>query len=142
MTDLRERIQSRLSGSYKLGRELSGGGMSRVFLAEDHSLGRTVVIKVLAPELAAGINAERFRREIMLAAQLQHPHIVPVLSAGVADDLPYFVMPFVVGESLRNKLLDEKGMPAVDIVNVLRDVAKALNFAHSQGVVHRDIKPD
>ncbi|HEX5577428.1 MAG TPA: serine/threonine-protein kinase, partial [Gemmatimonadaceae bacterium] len=142
MGELREQLQARLSGSYKLGREMSGGGMSRVFVAEDSSLGRTVVIKVLAPELAAGLNAERFKREIMLAAQLQHPHIVPVLSAGIADDLPYFVMPFVVGESLRNRLLDEKGMPTVETVSVLKDVAKALAFAHAQGVVHRDIKPD
>ena len=142
MADLREQLQARLSGSYTLGREMSGGGMSRVFVAEDSSLGRTVVIKVLAPELAAGLNAERFKREIMLAAQLQHPHIVPVLSAGIADDLPYFVMPFVVGESLRSRLLDETGMPTVESVPILRDVAKALGFAHSQGVMHRDIKPD
>jgi serine/threonine-protein kinase len=78
----------------------------------------------------------------MLAAQLQHPHIVPVLAAGVADDLPYFVMPFVVGESLRNRLLAETGLPIPETVSVLRDVAKALAFAHAQGVVHRDIKPD
>ena len=142
MAELREQLQARLSGSYKLGREMSGGGMSRVFVAEDSALGRTVVIKVLAPELAAGLNAERFKREIMLAAQLQHPHIVPVLAAGVADDLPYFVMPFVVGESLRNRLLTETGMPTVETVSILKDVAKALSFAHAQGVVHRDIKPD
>jgi eukaryotic-like serine/threonine-protein kinase len=142
MTELREVLQARLSGVYKLGRELSGGGMSRVFVAEDAALGRTVVIKVLAPELAAGLNAERFKREIMLAAQLQHPHIVPVLAAGVAEDLPYFVMPFVVGESLRNRLLGEAGLPIPETVSILRDVAKALSFAHAQGVVHRDIKPD
>ena len=142
MTELREVLQARLSGSYQLGRELSGGGMSRVFLAQDEALGRTVVVKVLAPELAAGLNAERFKREIMLAAQLQHPHIVPVLAAGVADDLPYFVMPFVVGESLRNRLLGETGLPMPETVSILRDVAKALSFAHAQGVVHRDIKPD
>ncbi|MGK2963589.1 MAG: protein kinase domain-containing protein [Gemmatimonadaceae bacterium] len=142
MADLREQLQARLSGSYTLGRELSGGGMSRVFMAEDSVLGRAVVIKVLAPDLAAGLNAERFKREIMLAAQLQHPHIVPVLSAGVAEDLPYFVMPFVVGESLRNLLIGEAGLGTSDTVNVLRDVAKALSFAHDQGVIHRDIKPD
>jgi serine/threonine-protein kinase len=142
MTSLREELQARLSGSYTLGRELSGGGMSRVFVAEDAALGRTVVIKVLAPELAASINAERFKREILLAAQLQHPHIVPVLAAGIADELPYFVMPFVVGESLRNRLIGETGLSLVETVSVLRDVAKALAFAHAQGVVHRDIKPD
>jgi serine/threonine-protein kinase len=142
LADLRDQLQARLSGSYTLGRELSGGGMSRVFVAEDSSLGRTVVIKMLAPELAAGLNAERFKREIMLAAQLHHAHIVPVLSAGVADDLPYFVMPFVVGEALRNRLIGETGLPLVETVNVLRDVAQALSFAHAQGVVHRDIKPD
>lgn len=116
--------------------------MSRVFVAEDAALGRTVVIKVLAPELAASINADRFKREIMLAAQLQHPHIVPVLAAGIADELPYFVMPFVVGESLRNRLIGETGLSLVETVSVLRDVGKALAFAHAQGVVHRDIKPD
>jgi serine/threonine-protein kinase len=142
MASLREDLQARLSGAYKLGRELSGGGMSRVFVAEDSSLGRTVVIKVLAPELAAGLNAERFKREIMLAAQLQHPHIVPVLAAGIADELPYFVMPFVNGEALRNKLLPEVGLSLPEVVSVLRDVGKALAFAHAQGVVHRDIKPD
>src|SRR5215217_7272323 len=120
MASLREDLQARLSGSYKLGRELSGGGMSRVFVAEDSALGRSVVIKVLAPELAAGLNAERFKREIMLAAQLQHPHIVPVLAAGVAEDLPYFVMPFVVGESLRNRLLGEMGIPILETITVLR----------------------
>src|SRR5688500_1505938 len=108
MPDVRERLQARLAGSYTLGRELTGGGMSRVFVAEDASLGRTVVVKVLPPDLAAGFNTQRFKREIMLAAQLQHPHIVPVLAAGVADDLPYFVMPFVVGESLRHALSSAK----------------------------------
>ncbi len=141
MPELRERLQKGLSGSFKLGRELLGGGMSRVFVAEDASLGRTVVVKVLMPDLAAGLNAQRFKREIMLAAQLQHPHIVPVLAAGVADDLPYFVMPFVVGESLR-KRITENGLSVPETVSVLRDVARALSFAHEQGVVHRDIKPD
>ena len=142
MPELRERLQARLSGSYTLGRELVGGGMSRVFVAEDASLGRTVVVKVLPPDLAAGLNTQRFKREIMLAAQLQHPHIVPVLAAGVADDLPYFVMPFVAGESLRNAISSGKGLSTAETISVLRDVARALAFAHEQGVVHRDIKPD
>ena len=142
MPELRERLQARLSGSYTLGRELVGGGMSRVFVAEDASLGRTVVVKVLPPNLAAGLNTQRFKREIMLAAQLQHPHIVPVLAAGVADELPYFVMPFVNGESLRNALSSGKRLSIAETISVLRDVARALAFAHEQGVVHRDIKPD
>ena len=142
MTELREELQSYLSGSYQLGRELTGGGMSRVFVAEDSVLGRRVVVKVLPPDLAAGINAERFRREIQLAAHLQHAHIVPVLTAGTAGTLPYFVMPFVEGESLRSRLLGEQGIPVVEAVWILRDVARALGFAHSHGVVHRDVKPD
>jgi len=142
MTELREELQSYLSGSYELGRELTGGGMSRVFVAEDSVLGRRVVVKVLPPNLAAGINAERFRREITLAANLQHAHIVPVLTAGTAGELPYFVMPFVEGESLRSRLIGEQGMPVIETVWILRDVARALGFAHSHGVVHRDVKPD
>ena len=98
---LDEQLQIALGDAYLLERELGGGGMSRVFLALDKALGRRVVVKVLLPELAAGVNVERFRREILLAAQLQHPHIVPLLSAGEAGTLPYFIMPFVAGESLR-----------------------------------------
>src|SRR5688500_7039904 len=142
MPELRERLQARLSGSYTLGRELTGGGMSRVFVAEDASLGRTVVVKVLPPDLAAGLNTQRFKREIMLAAQLQHPHIVPVLASGVADVLPDLVMPFVAVESLRHTLSRGKGLSTGETISVLRDVARALAFAHEQGVVHRDIKPD
>src|SRR3712207_4683093 len=103
---LRNELQTSLGDSYRLERELGGGGMSRVFLAEDAALGRPVVIKVLAPELVAGINADRFRREIQLSAQLQHPHIVPVLSAGEMGGIPFFVMPYVEGESLRNRVRD------------------------------------
>src|SRR4051812_8038744 len=105
MTDtLKEAIEAQLGGAYAFERELGGGGMSRVFLAEERALSRRVVIKVLPAELAAEVNVERFRREIQLAAKLQHPYIVPVLSTGVAGTLPYYVMPFIEGESLRARL--------------------------------------
>jgi serine/threonine-protein kinase len=142
MTDLRDRLQASLGESYRLDRELGGGGMSRVFVAQDTRLGREVVVKVLSPDLAAGVNSDRFHREILVAAQLQHPHIVPVLAAGETDGLPYFTMPYVAGESLRRRLDGGKPLPVVDAVAVLRDVARALAYAHEHGVVHRDIKPD
>jgi serine/threonine protein kinase len=116
--------------------------MSRVFLALERALGRKVVVKVLLPELAAGVNVERFRREIQLAAQLQHPHIVPLLSAGEADGLPYFIMPFVTGESLRTRVAREGEFPIAETVRILRDVVSALAYAHAYGVIHRDVKPD
>ena len=138
---LAQKLATSLGSTFELKRELGGGGMSRVFLAHDRSLGRDVVVKLLLPELAAGISIERFRREITLAARLQHPNIVTVLSAGEADGLPYFTMPFVRGESLRSLL--ERG-ERVDIrraIRILRDVSCALARAHEEGVVHRDIKP-
>ena len=116
--------------------------MSRVFLAEEVSLGRQVVIKVLPPEMAAGVNQDRFRREVQLAARLQHPHIVPLLSAGSAGDLLYYVMPFIEGESLRVKLAREGELPVGETARILREVTDALAYAHEKGVVHRDIKPD
>jgi tetratricopeptide (TPR) repeat protein len=142
MTELRDRLQASLGESYRLERELGGGGMSRVFVAQDTRLGREVVVKVLSPDLAAGVNSDRFHREILVAAQLQHPHIVPVLAAGETDGLPYFMMPYVAGESLRRRLDGGKPLPVVDAVAVLRDVARALAYAHEHGVIHRDIKPD
>jgi serine/threonine-protein kinase len=142
LTDVRARLQSSLGAAYTLERELGGGGMSRVFVARDEALGRDVVVKVLAPDLAAGVSAERFAREIRLAAALQEPHIVPVLAAGAtAEGLPYYTMPFVRGRSLRDRL-HEGPVPAAEAVEILRDVAKALAYAHRQGVVHRDIKPE
>ncbi len=128
--------------AYRIEHELGGGGMSRVFLAQDVALGRRVVIKVLPPEMAAGVNAERFRREIQLAASLQHPHIVPLLSAGASGDLLYYTMPFVEGESLRAKLARESELPIPEAIRIMRDVVDALAHAHAHGVVHRDIKPD
>jgi tRNA A-37 threonylcarbamoyl transferase component Bud32 len=140
--DLQEQLQAALGNAYLLERELGGGGMSRVFLAHERALNRKVVVKVLLPELAAGVNVERFRREIQLAAQLQHPHIVPLLAAGEAEQLPYFVMPFVNGESLRKRLAREGELPIGETVRILRDVVSALAYAHGCGVVHRDVKPD
>jgi len=139
--DLKDQLQSTLSGGYTLGRELTGGGMSRVFTATETSLRREVVVKVLPPERVAGINVERFRREILLAAGLQHAHIVPVLAAGETNGLPWFTMPFVDGESLRQRI-GRAPLPISETLSILRDVARALAYAHSRGVVHRDIKPD
>lgn len=116
--------------------------MSRVFVAEDVALGRRIVVKVLSPELAEGLSAERFTREIRLAARLQHPNVVPVLSAGtVPEGLPYYVMPFIDGASLRERL-GKGALPTADAVAVLRDVGRALAYAHAHGVVHRDVKPE
>ena len=141
MSTLRDDLQNTLGSSFTIQRELGGGGMSRVFLARDESLGRDVVIKVLPRELAAEMSAERFTREIKLAAALQHPHVIPVLSAGVSDGLPYYTMPFVRGESLR-VAMDKGAMSQSDATDILRDVARALRYAHAEGVVHRDIKPE
>jgi tetratricopeptide (TPR) repeat protein len=139
--DIRPQVQSSLGEAYTIERELGGGGMSRTYVAMERSLSRRVVVKVLSPELAAGVSVERFKREILLAAQMQHPHVVPVLSSGDASGLPWFTMPFVEGESLRTRL-SRGPLPTGEAVSVLRDVARALAFAHGRGVVHRDIKPD
>ena len=139
---LGERLQAALAGKYKIESELSGAGMSRVFLAEETALERKVVIKVLPPELSAAVSMDRFRREIRLAANLQHPNIVPVLIAGDADGLPFYVMPFVAGATLRARLTHSGQLPVAEVIAILRDVADALAYAHDQGIVHRDIKPD
>jgi eukaryotic-like serine/threonine-protein kinase len=139
--NLEDRLATSLGSTYSLERELGGGGMSRVFLADETSLGRPVVIKVLSPELAEGLSAERFEREIRVAARLQQANIVPVLRSGDIDGLPYYTMPFVAGESLRARLADGS-LNHRDAIAILRDVAKALAHAHAAGVVHRDIKPE
>jgi len=141
MTDFADHLQDALGANYQLDRELTGGGMSRVFVAIDRSLGRKVVVKVLPPELAAGVNRERFRREIQVAAQLQHPHIVPLLSAGEQGDLLWYTMPYIEGESLRAALERKKTFTAREVIRILHDVIDALAFAHERGVIHRDIKP-
>ena len=142
MADLQQRLQAAVGDSYRIEKELGGGGMSRVFLAEEVRLGRKVVIKVLPPEMGAGVNAERFEREIQLAAKLQHPHVVPLLTAGSSEDLLYYMMPYIEGESLRAKLAREGELPVSDAVKILKEVVDALAYAHRHGVVHRDIKPD
>jgi serine/threonine-protein kinase len=141
VTDIRDDLQAALGATYRFERELSGGGMSRVFVAEELELRRRVVIKVLPPDLAAGLSAERFRREIQLAASLQHPHIVPLFAAGEAAGLLYYTMPFVKGESLRERLAREGELPVADTVRILREVVDALACAHAEGIVHRDVKP-
>jgi TolB-like protein len=141
MSSISDRLLAALGGSYTIERELTGGGMALVFMGEDHDLGRKVVIKILPPELAASVSAERFRREILTVARLQHPHIVPILKAGEVDGLPYFVMPYVDGESIDVRLKRTGTMGVREAVGIMKDVARALAFAHERGVVHRDIKP-
>ncbi len=141
MPDTRALLQEALQWSHTLERELTGGGMATVFVANDNALNRRVVVKVLPADLAASVSVERFRREILLAAALQHPQIVPVILAGEVAGLPYFIMPYIDGESLRTRLT--RGPLAVrEAVNILRDVGRALAYAHDHDVVHRDIKPD
>jgi serine/threonine-protein kinase len=141
-TDLREQLQQILGATYTLDRELGGGGMSRVFIATESTLGRKVVVKVLPPEVAADVKVERFKREIQFLARLTHPHIVPLLAAGGQGGLFYYVMPFVQGESLRTRIIHRGELPVAQVVRTLREVASALAFAHENGIVHRDIKPD
>lgn len=141
LTDLRARLQKLLDADYAIERELGGGGMSRVFVATEKKLGRKVVIKVLSTELAATLSTGRFEREIQLAASLQQANIVPVLTAGQVEGTPYFTMPFVEGESLRGRLA-RGPLSEHEALSILRDVARALVYAHERGIVHRDIKPD
>ena len=136
------RLQAALGDAYALERELGGGGMSRLFVATERSLNRQVVIKVLPPELSSEVSAARFKKEIEVAAQLQHPHIVPLLAAGSGDGLLWYVMPYLRGESLRHRLKAAGKLPVRDAVRILVEVADALAFAHRQGIVHRDIKPE
>jgi serine/threonine-protein kinase len=141
MSTFEDQLKDSLSHAYDIERELGGGGMSRVFVATDRLLGRKIVIKLLSPELIAEVNRGRFRREIQVAAQLQHPHIVTLLSAGEHGDLVYYTMPFIDGESLKSALEKTGALPIRDVIRVLYDVVDALGYAHARGVVHRDIKP-
>ena len=143
MTDsLRSSLQSALGSGYRVERELGGGGMSRVFVARDLALDRDVGGKVLDRESTSGVCGDRFRREIQVIARLQHPHIMPILSAGTADGALYYVMPFMGGETLRARLAREGPMAVGEAARILREVLDALAFAHRHGVIHRDIKPE
>ncbi len=140
--DLDAQLRESLGRDYTIERELGPGGMARVFVASEVALGRRVVIKVLPPEMASVVLSERFRREISLAAQLRHPHIIPVLTAGGTNELLYYTMPFVEGETLRARLDRNDAIPLRGGIRMVREIADALAYAHSHGVVHRDIKPD
>ena len=140
--DLGAQLQAALGAAFRVERELVGGGMSRVFVAEETKLGRRVVVKVFPPEMRAVLSAERFHRETRLAAALRHPHIVPLLVAGESPDgLVYFTMPYIEGESLQHRLERQGRLPLAEVVPIVREVADALAYAHANGVIHRDIKP-
>jgi tRNA A-37 threonylcarbamoyl transferase component Bud32 len=141
VADLEQRLLEHFGASHSIQFELRGGGMSRVFVAEDVALKRKVVIKVLNPALAATVSVQRFQREISVVAKLNHPNIVPVLTAGEVDSLPYFIMPYIEGESLRGRI-GRGPLSLRETVAILKDVMRALAYAHSAGIVHRDIKPD
>jgi serine/threonine-protein kinase len=142
MSELVERLQQSVGDSLVIERELGDGGMSHLFVARERALGRAVVVKVLAAELAGALSVERFRREVQLLAGLQHAHIVPILAMGEAGDVLFYTMPFVEGESLRQRLAREGALPVGDVVVILRDILGALTYAHRRGVIHRDIKPE
>jgi len=142
MADLSERLDAALSDRYTIERELGSGGMATVYLAEDLKHHRKVAVKVLRPELAAALGSERFLREIEVTAGLTHPHILPLFDSGEADGFLYYVMPYIAGESLRQRLNRETQLPVDDARAIARQVAAALDFAHRHDVVHRDIKPE
>jgi serine/threonine-protein kinase len=142
MVDYSDRLQLAVAGRYRIERELGSGGMATVFLAQDLKHNRKVAIKVLQPELAAAMGPDRFLREIEISAKLQHPHILMLIDSGQVADSLYYVMPYVQGESLRERLDRAGVLPVDDAVRILRDVVDALAYAHRQGVVHRDMKPD
>src|SRR5687767_8282512 len=142
MTDLLPRLVAALASRYTIERELGRGGMATVYLAQDLKHRRPVAVKVLRPELTMALGPDRFLREIEIAAQFAHPHILPVFDSGEADGFLYYVMPYVVGESLRSRLIREGQLPIEDAVGIACDVANALAYAHAQGIVHRDIKPE
>jgi serine/threonine protein kinase len=140
--DLLENLRKSFADSYRVDAEMKGGGMSRLFMATDLALNRKVVIKILPPELTSHMMAARFKREAEVTAHLQHPHILPIITAGEKGGLLYYIMPFIHGESLRERLRRENKLPIDEAVTILCEVAGALAYAHKQGVIHRDIKPE
>ncbi len=146
--DLMAQLERDLGSAFTFERELGGGGMSRVFLATERALGRSVVIKVLPPEALGDVSVERFRREVALTARLQHPNIVQVIGAGettpvgAKPGLLYYTMPYVDGESLRARIERVGKLPMADAISIIRDVTRALAFAQAHGIVHRDLKPE
>ncbi len=142
MADEFARLMQALAGRYRVDGEIGHGGMATVYLAHDIRHDRTVAVKVLRPDLSALLGSGRFHREIVVTARLDHPHIVPLLDSGDADGLLYYVMPYVDGESLRDRLRRERQLPVPDAVAILREMADALEYAHTLGVIHRDIKPE
>src|SRR5690606_4897898 len=137
-----QRLQTAFAGRYVLARELGRGGMATVYLARDIANDRDVAVKVMHPELSASLGGDRFLREIQLAEKLQHPGIMGVYDLGQTGDLLYYVMPFIEGESLRDRLDRESQLPLEDAIDITRQVAEALAVAHANDVVHRDIKPE
>jgi TolB-like protein len=142
LSDLLERLKQGLPGRYRIEREIGSGGMAHVFLADDVKHGRKVALKVLRPDIGSAVGAERFLREIEIAARLSHPHILPLHDSGDLDGLLYYVMPYVEGESLRDRLRRDGKVPLRDALRIAANVAGALAYAHSRNVVHRDIKPE
>jgi serine/threonine-protein kinase len=137
-----EELRAALAYRYTVERELGAGGMATVYLAQDVKHGRQVAIKVLKPELAHAVGADRFLREIRITAGLNHPHILPLLDSGEADGFLYFVMPYVAGESLRARMDREGPLPVDEALRIAEQVASALEHAHRHEVIHRDIKPE
>jgi len=142
MTDPIARLDSALSDRYRLERTSGQGGMATVYLARDLRHERDVALKVLRPELAAVIGADRFLTEIRTTANLQHPHILPLHDSGEVEGTVFYVMPYVRGDSVRDRLEKEKQLPVLDATRIAAEVASALDYAHRQGIVHRDIKPE
>ena len=137
-----ERLQAAIAGRYEIERELGRGGMATVYLARDLKHDRHVAIKVLLPDVAVALGAERFKREIGIATKFSHPHVLPLYDSGEADGSLFYVMPYIEGESLRDKLDREKQLSVPEAVRIAAEVADALDYAHRQGVIHRDIKPE
>src|SRR6266540_1991987 len=142
MSELQERLRTALADRYQVERELGQGGMATVYLAHDLRHDRHVALKVMRPELAAVIGTERFLQEIKTTAHLQHPHILPLFDSGEVDGTVFYVMPYVEGESLRDRLNREKQLPVSEAIRIAREAADALDYAHRHGIIHRDIKPE